>query len=80
MTPGYSKVLFVDYIMTNGAAPLPMAGLDMMAMVAHASLERTEKQWRELLEAAELEVRRAWIKPDRDGLLEACLKQTARDL
>jgi hypothetical protein len=72
MTPGYSKLLLHEMIMPEQGASTFHAMLDITMMVFHGGMERTEKQWRELLANAELEVVKVWLPPqaDADGIVE----------
>ncbi|KAF3055593.1 Demethylsterigmatocystin 6-O-methyltransferase [Daldinia childiae] len=77
MKPGYSKLLLHEMIIPEtGASPL-YAMLDMTMMCFNAGMERTERQWRELLETAGFEVVKVWPSPEvgGDGMVEAIVKE-----
>jgi hypothetical protein len=76
MTPGYSKLLIFEWIIPAKDVPLYPALLDINMMAVLNGQERTEEQWKELLEQAGLEVAKFWkASPDAEGLIEAVLKK-----
>ena len=75
MTPGYSKVLLNEFILPDRDCPLIKSGMDLMMLGMHGAMERSEKQWSELLDAAGLKVVKFWNgSNDGEGVLEAELK------
>lgn len=75
MERGYSKLIIGDYILPNTGAPLEAASLDLAMMTYHSSMERSEQQWRDLLDSAGLQLTRVWPPPGMgDGIIEAMLK------
>jgi hypothetical protein len=76
MKPGYSKLLLHDMIIPEqGASPFH-AMLDLSMMVFNGGMERTERQWKELLARADLELVKIWppLQEDADGIVEAIVK------
>ncbi|KAF1948224.1 O-methyltransferase [Byssothecium circinans] len=72
MKAGYSKLLLNEFILPNQGCPLFPAGFDLQMMAMHAAQERTETQWKELLNKAGLKVIRFWIPPGGgEGVIEA---------
>ena len=71
MRKGYSKLLIAENVIPNTDVPLDTAGLDMILMVAYASLERTQDQWIELLDAAGLQLVNIWRQPSGDAVIES---------
>ncbi|EED12775.1 O-methyltransferase, putative [Talaromyces stipitatus ATCC 10500] len=73
MTPGYSKLLLHEMIVLEEGAPQFQAQLDMTMMAFNSGMERTAKQWSELLESVGLRVVRVWepIEEGADGIVEA---------
>ncbi|KAL9112042.1 MAG: hypothetical protein Q9227_003662 [Pyrenula ochraceoflavens] len=73
MTPGYSKLLIHEMILSDGKVPLLPCLLDISMMVFNAGMERSRKQWVELLKSAGFEVVQFWIpeEEDDDGIVEA---------
>ena len=74
MKPGYSKVIILENVLPDGTIPMGTAGLDALLMCNLAAGERTESQWRGLLDAAGMTVRSVHRREDGDGLIEAVLK------
>ncbi|KAF9869942.1 hypothetical protein CkaCkLH20_12551 [Colletotrichum karsti] len=61
MKPGYSKLLIHDHIIDDDKPPHPhAAGYDILMMVLGSAQERTEKQWRSLMDAAGLRIVKIW--------------------
>jgi hypothetical protein len=76
MKPGYSKLLIFDYILPDVGTPLWPALLDIQMMVSLSGMERTETQWRALLNSVGLDVLKFWtISDEREGLIEAVQKE-----
>ena len=72
MKKGYSKLLLNEFILPNKGCPLFPAGFDLQMMTMHAAQERTESQWRVLLERAGLNVNQFWLpKNGGEGIVEA---------
>ena len=74
MKPGYSKLVILENIIPDGPIPMGTAGLDAILLANFAAGERTEAQWKLLLDTADLVVRGVHRKEDGDGLIEAVLK------
>jgi hypothetical protein len=77
MTPGYSKLLLHEMIVPEVGASKFHAMLDMTMMAFNAGMERTEIQWKSLLESVGLEVTHIWppVQEDADGIIEAMIKR-----
>ncbi|XXH06109.1 hypothetical protein Hte_012554 [Hypoxylon texense] len=77
MKPGYSKLLIHEMIIPEQGAPVFHAMLDMTMMAFNAGMERTKRQWKELLSKAGLEVVKIWLprQEDADDIVEAVLKE-----
>ncbi|KAM0801004.1 S-adenosyl-L-methionine-dependent methyltransferase [Usnea florida] len=72
MTPGYSKVLINEYVVPDFGAAWPMTSMDWLMMALGAVKERTEKQWRELLQQAGLKLTGIWTyEQGTESLIEA---------
>lgn len=74
MTPGYSKIWLLEIIVPETNASRTLAGLDITLMMFLGALERTKRQWYELLEEAGLEVVGMARRPDGFGMIEAMVK------
>ncbi|KAF2261350.1 sterigmatocystin 8-O-methyltransferase [Lojkania enalia] len=75
MKKGYSKLLIDDAFLPTQGCPAVLGALDLAMMAMHAGKERTESQWKALLEKAGLTVNRFWsYKGGAAGIIEAELK------
>ena len=74
MKPGYSKLIINDHILPEKGCALFPSFADFHMMVDYSAMERSEEQFKSLLESLGLEVKGFWIAPGRtDGLVEAVL-------
>ncbi|KAK2008967.1 O-methyltransferase [Colletotrichum eremochloae] len=64
MKPGYSKLLVNENVLPPTGANWQATALDIMMMTLNSSRERTEGQWRNLLESAGLNIVKIWTKGD----------------
>jgi hypothetical protein len=72
MKPGHSKLLIFDFILPDMGAPMWPALLDIQMMASLSGMERTETQWKMLLNSVGLEVVKFWkISDEKEGLIEA---------
>ena len=72
MRPNYSKLIIRDFILPDSNVPLYTACTDMRMMLLHAGLERTESQWKELLNEVGLELEGFWgVERGGEGVVEA---------
>ena len=60
MTPGYSKLIVGNIILPDENVPLRQSGLDIAMLYLHSGSQRSESEWRNLLEDAGLEVIKVW--------------------
>ena len=75
MKKGYSKLIIGEYILPDKGCPLMAAGADLAMLTLHSGMERSERQWRDLLDSSGLEVVGIWPPPGNgDGIVEAMLK------
>lgn len=72
MLPGYSKLIVASIILPDENVPLRQSGLDIAMLSMHSGSQRSEAEWRALLEEAGFTVKRVW-RPngDGDGVIEA---------
>lgn len=76
MKPGYSKLLLHDLVLPEKGATPFQANYDMVMMAFNSGIERTGKQWTDLLEKAGFVVTKIWHpENDADGLVEAMIKE-----
>ena len=77
LTPNYSRIVIVDQVLPNTGASTLSSFMDL-SMMNFAGMERTERQWRELLEGVGLSVvmieRPKVDMPGADGRIIAILK------
>ena len=75
MKPGYSRLLINDWVLGDTGALLIASQLDITMMAVLSGMERTESQWKTLLEACGLEIVKFWtVGKDVEGLIE-CMKK-----
>jgi hypothetical protein len=69
---GYSKILLNEIVVLESHASLSATSMDQLALVLGTMHERTELQWRDLLQRAGLRVVSLWTYPGvAEGLIEA---------
>lgn len=72
MSPGYSKLLINENVVPDFGAAWPITSMDWLMMALGAVKERTEKQWRGLLQQAGLKVTGIWTyELGTESLIEA---------
>lgn len=75
MRPGYSKILINEYVVPDVGADWSITSMDWLMLALGAVKERTEKQWRTLLEQAGLKVVEIWTcDQGTESLIEAELQ------
>ena len=74
MVPGVSRLLISEFVLPL-QGPDPEAGWYDSAMMCAGGMERTEKQWLELLDASGFKLGKVWQVPgSNNGVVEAYLK------
>ncbi|KAJ5585608.1 uncharacterized protein N7459_005408 [Penicillium hispanicum] len=72
MVADYSRILIVDFVLPDTNAPLMQASLDIQMMSIGAGVERSERQWRDLLQSVGLEITGIWNhNPSMESVIEA---------
>ena len=72
MKPGFSKLLVNEYVVPDVGAASSVTSMDWLMMALGAVKERTEKQWRALLEQAGFRVVQIWTYDQgTESLIEA---------
>ena len=72
MSPGYSKFLVSENVAPDFSATWPITSMDWVLMALAAVKERTEKEWRALLQQAGLTVIGIWTyEQGPESLIEA---------
>ena len=76
MDPSYSKLLINQWVIPAQGASRLMTLQDLNMMTVLASVERTEQQWRSLLDTAGFEIVQIWKPNDEvsEHLIEAIVK------
>lgn len=78
MEPGYSKILINENVVPDAGAAWQITSLDWTMMATLASKERTETQWRQLVESVGLRVEGIWTKdPACESLIEMVCDETS---
>ena len=77
MRSNYSGLLINDYVVPETGASLHSAAIDLQMMALVAGMERTESQWRDLIDACGLAVVKIWYSR---GGLESVIETRLRDL
>lgn len=76
MAPDYSRILIVDFVLSDTDAPLMQAALDIQMMSIGAGVERSERQWRDLLDSVGLEISGIWNQSSgMESVIEAVPKK-----
>lgn len=72
MKKGYSKIIIDDAVLPVEGCPAILGGLDLAMMAMHAGKERTERQWRDMLQQAGLKINKFWpYNASGTGIIEA---------
>lgn len=70
MEVGYSKLIIREFVLREEGWALGPACNDLLMLVLHGGMERTERMWRELLGSAGLEITGLWGVGG-EGVIEA---------
>ena len=68
---GYSRILLNEIVVSEQRASLSATSMDQLMLVLGAMRERTERQWRELLEKSGLGISKIWTYP---GVAESLIE------
>lgn len=72
MTPKYSKLLINEYVLPATGAHWISTALDMLMMATFSSRERSEQNWRTILEGVGFRIIKIWCpEPGAESLIEA---------
>ena len=66
-----SSLLIDEWVLPDAGAPLAGASEDLMTLMLLSGMERTESQWKALLESVGLEIKKVWRT---DGVSEAVIE------
>ena len=72
MTPKYSKLLINEYVIPDTGAHWISTALDILMMAVYSSAERSEQNWRRMLEGVGFRITKIWTpEPGTESLIEA---------
>lgn len=72
MDPAYSRIIIVDFVLANVDTPLIQSSMDIQMMSIGSGVERSERQWSELLRGAGFEIQGIWnFSPGMESVIEA---------
>ena len=66
MKLGYSKIIINEMVLPDKGITLTAAQIDITMMCALAATERTEGQWRQIIDSAGLMIEKIWTKVQED--------------
>ncbi|PKX97732.1 S-adenosyl-L-methionine-dependent methyltransferase [Aspergillus novofumigatus IBT 16806] len=76
MKPGYSRILINEFSIPLRGACTFATHSDFFVMSVNAAVERTEKQWYDLIESVGLKIDRIWtLEPDSESILEVSIPE-----
>ncbi|KAH1519638.1 hypothetical protein KXW39_007870 [Aspergillus fumigatus] len=76
MKPGYSRILINEFCIPLRGACTFATHSDFFVMSVNAAVERTEKQWYDLIESVGLKIDRIWtLEPDSESILEVIIPE-----
>ena len=71
MIRDHSKILLNEHVIPDQGAGLYATQLDISMMACLAGVERSERQWRELVRSTGLKIRKIWTAdPDIESIIE----------
>lgn len=72
MDPVHSRIIIVDFVLPDTDIPLIQSSMDIQMMSIGAGVERSERQWKELLQSAGFVIRGIWnFSPGMESVIEA---------
>ena len=75
MVRDYSKIVINEMVLPNQGASVIATQIDMAMLSILGGMERTEKQWHELLNSVGLKIVHVWMDDqDAEAVIEAELK------
>lgn len=76
MKPGYSKILINEFNIPLKDPCSFATHSDFFVMSLNAAVERTERQWYNLIDSVGMQIEKVWtLEPDAESLLEVTIKQ-----
>lgn len=72
-----SRLLIEELVLPDTGVDFKCSHLDILMMLYHSGMERSESQWRQLIDSVGLEVVKIWSNPATDpSVIETRLKRT----
>ncbi|KAJ5088892.1 hypothetical protein N7456_012508 [Penicillium angulare] len=76
MNASYSRIIIVDFVLPDMKVPRMQAAMDIQMMSIGAGVERSKKQWEDLLASVGLRVNGIWnAHPGMESIIEAVLNE-----
>lgn len=76
MTPGYSKIILNELVLPDEKCGIIAAQVDITMMGALAATERSERQWRHVIDSAGLKIDQIWTDvQEAESIIELVLRQ-----
>ncbi|KAF2721795.1 S-adenosyl-L-methionine-dependent methyltransferase [Polychaeton citri CBS 116435] len=77
MDKDYSRILIDDYVLPNTKAGWRAASMDVFMMLVASGIERTQRQWDQLLSSVDLEIVKVWkAKAGSESIIEARIRSS----
>lgn len=71
MNPVYSRIIIVDFVLPDINVPRMQAAMDIQMMSIGAGVERSKRQWTELLASVGLKIAETWTtSPGMESIIE----------
>lgn len=75
MTPGYSKIILNELVLPDQKCGIIPAQVDITMMACLGATERSETQWREVVDSAGLKIEKIYTDvPEAESIIELALK------
>ena len=75
MEKGYSRILIDDYVLPNTGASFRGPSMDFLMMMYASGMERTMRQWEQLLDDSGLDIIKVWgVESGHEQVIECQLK------
>ena len=75
MEKGYSRILIDDYVLPNTDASFRGPSMDLLMMMYASGMERTMRQWEQLLDKSGLDIIKVWgVESGHEQVIECQLK------
>ena len=75
MEKGYSRILIDDYVLPNTGASFRGPSMDLLMMLYASGMERTMRQWEQLLDDSGLDIIKVWgVESGHEQVIECQLK------